>query len=56
MGYQAVLLQSAEKVGGAGSASMDMTKHARVRIQQRGLNRDVLHCLLAGDVPLVVEG
>ena len=26
---------------------MDMTKHARVRVQLRGVNRDVLHCLLA---------
>ena len=44
MGYQGVFLQSA---GSVGSTSMDMTKHARLRVQQRGVNRNVLDCLLA---------
>ena len=44
MGYQGAFQQSAASVG---SPAMDMTKHARIRVQQRGVNRVVLDCLLA---------
>ena len=36
-----------EGVGHFDRVSIDMTKHAGIRVQQRGVNRDVLDCLLA---------
>jgi len=44
MGYQVTSFQSAAECGRSG---LDMTQHARKRVQQRGVNRDVLDCLLA---------
>ena len=38
---------SSSSIGHFDRASIGMTKHAGIRIQQRGVNRDLLDCLLA---------
>lgn len=44
MGYQGI---SSSETWRFDRASIGMTKHAGIRVQQRGVNRDVLGCLLA---------
>jgi hypothetical protein len=44
MDYQEVSLS---EIGQFDRASTGMTKHALIRVKQRGVNRDVLDCLLA---------
>jgi len=44
MDYQGI---SFSNTGHFDRASIGMTKHAGIRVQQRGVNRDVLDCLLA---------
>lgn len=44
MGYQGTSSSEFERFDGA---TTGMTKHARIRVQQRGVNRDVLDSLLA---------
>jgi hypothetical protein len=43
-GFQGI---SSCDIGRFEGLSMGMTKHAGIRVQQRGVNRDVLDCLLA---------
>jgi hypothetical protein len=44
MGFQGV---SSSQIGNFEGSSIGLTKHAGIRAQQRGVNREVLSCLLA---------
>ncbi len=44
MGFQE---HSSSDIGAFDRTSIGMTKHALARLQQRGVDRDLLHCLLA---------